>query len=260
MTVQGLFAWYKQKVPLSLYNRLIERLEHISLPRAPLVTTEATFAAQFLKERYPHLRVQQAEHAPNPVFSQVTRRPQINPVHFIFVGTLSFRKGTDLLFKALDQLAAEMPFKLTVISGPNTQYLESLGSTVSKTLWQRVEFKHHILPREVARELASATMLLLPTRADTSPNAVKEAVVAGVPVVASNVGGIPDYVVAGKNGLLFPPGDLPKFIQAIRSACVHPLFSRGLVEAETLAQMRTYLSPERMAKAFLAAYQIALAV
>ena len=123
-----------------------------------------------------------------------------------------------------------------------------------------MEFKHHIPPHEVARELASATMLLLPTRADTGPTAVKEAVVAGVPVVASDVGGVPDYIVSGKNGLMFPPGDLLKFIDAIRSACAHPLFSRGLVDAETLAQRRAYLSPERMAKAFLAAYQTALAV
>ena len=260
MTVQGLFGWYKKKVPLSGYLRFVELWERISLPRSPVVTTEATFAVQFLKERYPRVRVKQAEEAPNPAFSQVIRRPQITPVHFIFVGTLSFPKGTDLLFKALDQLAAEMSFKLTVISGPNKQYLESLRSTVSEALWQRVEFKHHLLPHEVARELASSTMLLLPTRADTGPTAVKEAVVAGVPVVASNVGGVPDYVVPGKNGLMFPPGDLPNFIQAIRSACAHPLFSRGLVDAEILAERRAYLSPERMAKAFLAAYQTALAV
>ena len=260
ITVQGLFGWYKTKVPLSGYLRFVELWERISLPRAPVVTAEATFAVQFLKERYPRVRVQQAEEAPNPAFLQVIRRPQIAPVHFIFVGTLSFPKGADLLFKALDQLAAEMPFKLTVISGPNTQYLASLRSKVSEALWRRVEFKHHIPPHEVARELASATMLLLPTRADTGPTAVKEAVVAGVPVVASDVGGVPDYIVSGKNGLMFPPGDLLKFIDAIRSACAHPLFSRGLVDAETLAQRRAYLSPERMAKAFLAAYQTALAV
>jgi glycosyltransferase involved in cell wall biosynthesis len=250
-TVQGLFASHKEKVPLSCYERFVERCERVSLPRAPVVTTEATFAVQFLKQRYPRLRVQQAEHAPNPIFSHVIRTPQTNPVHFIFIGTLSFPKGTDLLFKALGQLAAELSFKLTVISGPNRQYLESLGSTISETLWQRVEFKHHLLPHEVAKELATSTILLLPTRADTSPNAVKEA-------VASNVGGIPDYVFCGKNGLLFAPGDLPRFVQAIRSACAHPLFSRGLVQAETLAQMRAYLSPERMAKGFLAAYQTAL--
>ena len=135
-----------------------------------------------------------------------------------------------------------------------------LKPAVSQVLWPRVEFKYHLLPHEVAKELESATVMLLPTRADTSPNAVKEAVVAGLPVVASNVGGIPDYVFDGKNGLLFPPGDLPAFVHALRSACVHPLFRRGAVEPEALARARAYLSPELMAANFLKAYEAALAV
>jgi glycosyltransferase involved in cell wall biosynthesis len=245
-------------VPFHAYDRFIERLERTSLPRAPVVTTESTFAVQYLRQRYPKLRVQQAEHAPNRVFARVQRRPQINPLHFISIGTIGFRKGTDLLFKALDRLALEMPFKLTVISGPNRQYLESIRAQVSGALWQRVEFKHDILPQEVARELETPAILLLPTRADTSPNAVKEAVVAGVPVVAASVGGVPDYVFPEKNGLLFPHGDLPEFIRQIKLACAHPLFSRGAVEPETLARTRAYLSPERMAENFLKAYETAL--
>jgi glycosyltransferase involved in cell wall biosynthesis len=257
MTVQGLYGWYKEMLPLAPYDRFAERLERSSLPRAPVVTTESSFAVKYLKARYPHLVVQQAEHAPNDVFFRVNRRPGNNPVHFLSVGTLGFRKGTDLLFKALDELTKEMPFKVTVISNPNPKYLDALRSTVSSDLWQRIEFKHHILPHEVATELERPTMLLLPTRADTSPNAVKEAVVAGVPVVASDVGGIPDYVFPNRNGLLFPAGSLPDFVNAIRAACAHPLFGRGCVEEQTLAQTRDYLSGKRMAANFLAAYHSA---
>jgi glycosyltransferase involved in cell wall biosynthesis len=96
--------------------------------------------------------------------------------------------------------------------------------------------------------------LLLPTRADTSPNAVKEAVVAGVPVVASRVGGIPDYVFPGENGVLFAPGNKSEFVDAIRAATRHPLFSRGLVSPESLARNREYLSPARMAERFFSLY------
>jgi glycosyltransferase involved in cell wall biosynthesis len=259
LTVQGLYSWYKEQVPLQLYDRCIERLDRIYLPRAPVVTTESAFAVQYLKQRYPHLRVHQAEHAPNPAFARVQRRPQTDPVHFISVGSLGFRKGTDLLFKALDQLVSAMPFKLTVISSPNARYLEPIRAAASGELWRRVEFKHHLLPSEVARELETPTMLLLPTRADTSPNAVKEAVVAGVPVVATGVGGVPDYVFPGKNGFFFPRDNVPEFVRAIQSACAHPLLGRGSVEPETLARTRDYLSPERMSNNFLQAYEIALA-
>jgi hypothetical protein len=47
-------------------------------------------------------------------------------------------------------------------------------------------------------------------------------------------------------------------VRTIRAACAHPLFGKGLVDAETLAQTRDYLSPERMAQNFLKAYQVAL--
>jgi len=58
--------------------------------------------------------------------------------------------------------------------------------------------------------------------ADNSHNAVKEAVVAGVPVIASDIGGIPDYVFPGQSGFLFPPGDPTACLTAIRTASQHP--------------------------------------
>jgi len=100
--------------------------------------------------------------------------------------------------------------------------------------------------------------MLFPTRADTSPNAVKEAVVAGVPVVASAVGGIPDYVIPEENGLLFPSNDITAFVEAIRAACKHPLYSRGLVTQSSLEKNREYLSPRLMARRFWEAYQTVL--
>ena len=259
MTIQGLFAWLKQLITLPPYDRFVERVERISLKRASVVTTESNFAGQFLRTHYPKLKVLQAEHAPNPVFSRVIRRPPSQPIQLVSVGSLSYLKGTDLLFAALDRMGAEIDFTLKIITNPNPRHIAALRATVSERTWRRTEFKHHLLPHEVATELETATMLLMPTRADNSPNAVKEAVVAGVPVVASSVGGIPDYVIPGKNGVLFPAGDLEAFIQAIRSACAHPLFGKGLVDPATLAAEREYLSPELMAKKFLAAYEAALA-
>ena len=125
---------------------------------------------------------------------------------------------------------------------------------LSPELRERITFKSDLQPADVARELSRATIFLLPTRADTSPNAVKEAVVAGVPVVASRVGGIPDYVRPGENGLLFTAGDQAEFVAAIRAARPPAFFPRPGGPA-ALAASREYLSPARMARSFLSAYQ-----
>src|SRR5205823_4201983 len=93
VTVQGLFAWYKQVVPLPLYFKFIERIEKMSLPRAKVVTTESKFAVNFLHQRYPRMIVHQAEHAPNRAFFEIERRPETGPIHFISVGGLGYRKG-----------------------------------------------------------------------------------------------------------------------------------------------------------------------
>ena len=122
VTVQGLFSWYKQMAPLPLYYRLIAQLEPLALSRAPLVTTESAFAVKFLQQRFPQLKIHQAEHAPNSAFFEVKRKPQTDPVHFVTVGELCHRKGTDLLFQGLNRLSSELAFKLTDVSGPNTRY------------------------------------------------------------------------------------------------------------------------------------------
>ena len=98
-------------------------------------------------------------------------------------------------------------------------------------------------------------MMVFPTRADTSPNAVKEAVVAGLPVVASAIGGITDYVFPGQNGFLFPSENVAACVQALRAALAHPLFREGRVDPATLARTRAYLSPQKMAESFMEIYQ-----
>jgi glycosyltransferase involved in cell wall biosynthesis len=260
VTMQGLLNWYLQTVPAAHpFQRLMAKLEPVSLRRARVVTTESNFAVKYLQERYPRLTVHQAEHAPNPVFRDVPRQPQLRPLRFVSLGTIDYRKGSDLLLRALARLLLEVEFELILVSGPNQSYLNSLKPGLPAALWERVRVKTHLSPAEVAAELSQAALLILPTRADTSPNAVKEAAVAGVPVVASAVGGIPDYITHGANGLLFPPGDLDGLTQSLREALRHPRFSRGEVEPATWQRVRDYLSPERMAGRFLEAYDIALA-
>ncbi len=256
-TVQGLFAWCNERVRLNRHERFAMCLEKWSLPRAPLVTTEAAFAVQYLKQRWPKLNVLQIEHAPDWIFHRLERRPQTEPRRFIFVGPFSRHKGADLLAGALDRLKDELLFELVVIGSPNPELLGEIKRHTSAGFWDRVQFRQNLSPAEVAGEMARATMMIFPTRADTSPNSVKEAVVAGLPVVASAVGGIVDYVFPGRNGILFTSGNEEALVRAVREACRHPQFGRGEVEPAARAQVQDYLSPKRMGQRFFETYQLA---
>lgn len=255
VTIQGLLTWYRQLVPLGGYERFAGFLEDATMKRAQLVTTESVFAVNYLQQRHPHLKIHQIEHASNWRFHGVTRQPQTAPLRLLSVGTTGFRKGTDLLLAALDKLTGEFNFELTMVGTVSGAYFEAECAKVSPELRRRMVFRKNLSPAEVAEEMARATMLVLPTRADTSPNAVKEAVVAGVPVVASAIGGVVDYVVPEKNGLLCAPNDVASLTEQLRRACAHPLFARGEVDAATLAKMRDYLSPREMDRRFFAAYE-----
>jgi len=257
-TVQGLISWYAMVSPPGWHDRVAAFLESYTLPRCPLVTTEARFSVQYLRHRFPGLHVEQVEHTPDPIFQRIVRRPQTSPLRFIFVGAFDHRKGGDLLLQALNELRREAEFELVVVGKPKGNFLTSLQAGVPAELWRRLRFLDYLTHVEVARELETAAILLCPSRADVSPNAVKEAAVAGVPVVATAVGGIPDYIFPGKNGLMCSPDNLGELVEALRAACRHPLFSKGRVAPESLPQTRAYLSPELMAQRFLETYRQAI--
>ena len=257
VTIQGLMTWYQELIPFNAPDRVAAMIERHCLKRARVITAESTFVVNFLRARFPQAQIRQAEHAPHRLFHQVQRRPELSPIRLLSVGTFGHRKGSDVLLRALDRLLPEIEFELVVVGTPDPKWLAPLVAELSPRLWERLRFKSGLLPAAVAAELAEATLAVLPTRADTSPNAVKEAVVAGVPVVATRIGGIVDYVIPGANGVLCEAGDVTGLADALREACRHPLFARGEVDPATLARMRAYLSPEQMGRNFFEAYRAA---
>jgi len=256
VTLQGLLSWIVSAVPSSHpFLKFMAKLEPMAMRRARVTTCESRFSAAYLEERYPDLRVLQMEHAPSRAFRDVMRVNEHESLRLLAVGTIGTGKGSDLLLKALDKLRSEFRFMLILVGDCLPGFIATMRSQTSSNLWERVEIKPRLTQVEVADELSRATLLAHPTRVDNSPNSVKEAAVAGVPVVASNVGGIPDYITHGKNGLLFPPGNQSALTRSLREALTHPQFGKGQVDQQTLNNVRGYLSPERMAQNFLLAYR-----
>ena len=89
------------------------------------------------------------------------------------------------------------------------------GCTRSLDLDNRVRFVGCLPRKEVLRYLAGARAALLSSSWENLPHAVVEALAVGTPVVATAVGGVPEVVHDGENGLLVPAGDVPALAAAL---------------------------------------------
>jgi phenylacetate-CoA ligase len=76
--------------------------------------------------------------------------------------------------------------------------------------------------------LSGASAFLNTSLVDNQPVSVIEAFAAGVPVISSNVGGVPDLIASGVNGLLFPARDVNALVEQMTFITEHPGVAREL--------------------------------
>lgn len=136
----------------------------------------------------------------------------------VFVGNLQPIKGLPFLLQAWHRLRQSGHAKAQdrlVIVGDGSERAALQRHCAELQIANSVEFTGSIAPVEVARRMASAEMLCLPSLNEGTPNVVVEALASGVPVVASRVGGIPDLVKDGVNGALANPGDVDSLAAAL---------------------------------------------
>jgi len=121
------------------------------------------------------------------------------------VANLRPGKGHDVLLKAAARVVRRVPdvqFQI-VGDGPRRQELEQQASALRITA--QVSFLGH--RHDVPAVLAQSDIFAFPSFMEASPNAVIEAMAAGLPIVATRVGGIPEVIEHEQSGLLVPPGD-----------------------------------------------------
>jgi glycosyltransferase involved in cell wall biosynthesis len=156
-----------------------------------------------------------------PADRQAARRELGLPLEgplLLQVGWLVPVKGPEVALKAL----ALTPGAHLVLVGDGVlrPQLQALARELGLT--DRVTWAGSQPHQRVARYLAAADALVLPSLSEGEPNAVLEALSAGRPVVASAVGGVPGLVAEGEQGYLAPPGDAPALATALGKVLGRP--------------------------------------
>jgi glycosyltransferase involved in cell wall biosynthesis len=139
------------------------------------------------------------------------------------VGTVCPQKGIeDCLAAFRDPRLAQT--RLEVFGSGNPRYLAAL----QRKSPPNVNWRGRQSAEKVALALEKASGLILPTRADTSPNVVKEARVVGVPVITSPQGGQTTYLADGEDGFLVPCQKTQVLINAILKLSNNPELVRQM--------------------------------
>ncbi|SNS20508.1 Glycosyltransferase involved in cell wall bisynthesis [Geodermatophilus saharensis] len=134
-------------------------------------------------------------------------RPRIG-----YVGRLAPQKSPGTLVRAFGRMR-EQASLVVVGDGPDRALVERLAAESPAA--DRITLAGFVEHARVPAVLASLDVLVLPSAYEEMGSVLTEAMAAGLPVVASDVGGIPEVVRHGVTGLLVPPGDVDALAAAL---------------------------------------------
>jgi glycosyltransferase involved in cell wall biosynthesis len=158
--------------------------------------------------------------------------------HIGWVGRLSEEKGGDLLVDALHTLSQtrNLPFQVSVIGeGPCRAEL----AETARRLGLAEHIRWHGLVENASSYFAGFDVFVLSSRTEGTPIVLFEAMAAGVPIVATRVGGVPD-VVNDEEAFLVAPGDTAGIASAIASIREQPELARKKAAAAMEALHRRF--------------------
>ncbi len=171
----------------------------------------------------------------------------------LFVGRLEPRKGIDVLLAALPAVLDAFPDARAIIVGQDAGAVEGGSyearferSDAARRAAGRVEFRGLIAEDELPAAYAHCDVFVAPSRYESFGLVVLEAMRAGKPVVASDVGGMASIVEAGRSGVLVPPDDSAALAAALVDLLGDPDGCRRMGERGRQLFVERY-SAERMA-------------
>ncbi len=150
------------------------------------------------------------------LFAQA-RRPHEERRQILHVGKFEHQKGQDLLLLAFSRLLKSFSESRLILVGAPGPTLEQTKTSIAELgLEAHIEMHINVPHDQMPQFFARADLFVLPSRAEAFPLVLLEAGAAGLPVVATAVGGVPEAINDGVTGLLVPSGDVTALEAAMR--------------------------------------------
>jgi glycosyltransferase involved in cell wall biosynthesis len=219
-------------------DRTLRRVDHLVCPSSYLAALAVSWGV-------PAERVSVIPNATPPLPELPERgaaraRFELDGPTLAFAGRITRQKALEV---ALDALARVDGVSL-LVAGDGPDLAEVRRASSDRGLDGRVRFVGALGRDEVLALFRAADASLLSSSWENFPHTVVEALAVGTPVVATAVGGVPELVRDGENGLLVPPGDAGALAEAIRRVVAEPGLRERLAEAAPRSVV--HLRPEQL--------------
>ncbi|MEO0211180.1 MAG: glycosyltransferase family 4 protein [candidate division WOR-3 bacterium] len=248
--VPKIYTFYTAEIVLAEKFRFIGNLFQYLVNRARILTFLTGYCLSRFSKTFKLPSGSRAVVIPFMPAGEMIELPEIKRENnrLLFVGRLVERKGVKYLLRALKILKEQYPhIKLTVIgAGPEEGNLKSEVEALG--IQNSVDFLGLVSEEEKAREYGRAAVFVLPAIVDSKGDTegqgvvILEAMRAGVPVVASAVGGITDLIVDGETGFLVPEKD-PEALSAVLAKLIDSPDKREMVAIAALERLEKEFGP-----------------
>ena len=224
-----------------------QRLQRIAYQFAHRVVANSTAAVErLIEEGVPDWKIAHIANGLDldrfPAPAPKTRRRIVTTVANLRPG-----KGHDVLLKAAARVVRRVPDVRFHIIGDGARRAELERQAAALRVSAQVRFFGH--RQDVPELLRASDVFAFPSLMEASPNAVLEAMAAGLPIAATRAGGIPEVIEHGRTGLLVPPGDERALSAAILRLIERPALASRLAEGAR-ASAAARFSFERMTGEF----------
>jgi glycosyltransferase involved in cell wall biosynthesis len=227
--------------------------EHLLLPRTARRATRVIVSSMFVARELGHALGGNCVAIP-PGVDETTFVPRDGDPPsdaLLYVGSLSSTtpyKNVPLLLQAVHDLVGRYPAISLALVGDGDMATAYAGRADELGIAERVTFHGRLAGRELIEAYRRASILALPTLFDSAPTVLVEAMACGIPVVSTTVGGIPELVEHGVEGLLVAPADLAAFTGALDTVLGDPARAGAMGRAGRERVERTLSWPALAAK------------